>query len=291
MTGTGDRREIPRPTHWEDFAPGRAWQLPGFAVDRSEADAFAAKWSGGTGDPALYLTSRLMRCLTDGYLNDAAGLGALGVDRVWYGDAAAIDVALAGSRLIVDMVCEEVQPLGTRSDVGLAVVRYDARNVDNDAIVIGWLARQIFRRRQPVVPDTGSQGEAKARKRNPDRPGLEPIGTWQCDPEDVISFASAFDPQPFHLSEEGGRASLFGGLCASGWHTTSAWLRTYREQRDDVRPIARLENIVWRRPAMAGSTLQLLATDTTDSNVIHGVATNEDGALIFSVSVYLGSDA
>ena len=43
--------------------------------------------------------------------------------------------------------------------------------------------------------------------------------------EEIIAFARQFDPQPFHLSEEGGRNSLFGGLCASGWHTCALAMR------------------------------------------------------------------
>jgi acyl dehydratase len=37
--------------------------------------------------------------------------------------------------------------------------------------------------------------------------------------EEIISFAAEYDPQPMHLDEEAGRASMLGGLGASGWHT------------------------------------------------------------------------
>ena len=43
--------------------------------------------------------------------------------------------------------------------------------------------------------------------------------------EEVIAFASEFDPQPMHLSEEGGKASILGGLAASGWHTSAMMMR------------------------------------------------------------------
>jgi acyl dehydratase len=36
--------------------------------------------------------------------------------------------------------------------------------------------------------------------------------------EEIIAFAREFDAQPFHLDEAAARASLLGGLCASGWH-------------------------------------------------------------------------
>ena len=37
--------------------------------------------------------------------------------------------------------------------------------------------------------------------------------------EEIKAFAAEFDPEPMHLDEEAARASLVGGLCASGWHT------------------------------------------------------------------------
>ena len=42
---------------------------------------------------------------------------------------------------------------------------------------------------------------------------------------DVVAFARRFDPQPFHVDEEQARQSLFGGLCASGWHTAAICMR------------------------------------------------------------------
>jgi acyl dehydratase len=39
--------------------------------------------------------------------------------------------------------------------------------------------------------------------------------------QDIVDFASRFDPQPFHLDEEAAKASPFGGLIASGWHLAS----------------------------------------------------------------------
>lgn len=43
--------------------------------------------------------------------------------------------------------------------------------------------------------------------------------------EEIIAFAAEFDPQPMHLDEDAGRASMLGGLAASGWHTCSILMR------------------------------------------------------------------
>ncbi|WOJ88715.1 MaoC family dehydratase [Methylocapsa polymorpha] len=45
------------------------------------------------------------------------------------------------------------------------------------------------------------------------------------DERQVIDFASQFDPQPFHLDDEAAKATLFGGLAASGWHTAAITMR------------------------------------------------------------------
>jgi hypothetical protein len=45
------------------------------------------------------------------------------------------------------------------------------------------------------------------------------LGTITPTAEEIVAFATQFDPQPFHLDEEAAKQSVFGGLCASGWHT------------------------------------------------------------------------
>lgn len=45
------------------------------------------------------------------------------------------------------------------------------------------------------------------------------------DAAQIVAFAAQFDPQPFHLDDEAARATLFGGLAASGWHTAAITMR------------------------------------------------------------------
>ena len=47
------------------------------------------------------------------------------------------------------------------------------------------------------------------------------FGEYHVTKEEILQFATMYDPQPFHLSDEEGKKTLFGGLCASGWHTCS----------------------------------------------------------------------
>ena len=86
------------------------------------------------------------------------------------------------------------------------------------------------------------------------------LGTISPTAEEIIAFASQFDPQPFHLSQEGGKASLFGGLCASGWHTCSMAMRlmvtNFLGQSSSLGSPG-MENLKWLKPVYPGDVLQL----------------------------------
>jgi acyl dehydratase len=50
-------------------------------------------------------------------------------------------------------------------------------------------------------------------------------GAVKVEREKLKAFAAEFDPQPFHLDDDAARASIFGGLVASGWHTAALTMR------------------------------------------------------------------
>jgi acyl dehydratase len=50
-------------------------------------------------------------------------------------------------------------------------------------------------------------------------------GAYEVSAEEIKAFAAEFDPQPMHLDEEAARASMVGGLCASGWHSCAIMMR------------------------------------------------------------------
>jgi acyl dehydratase len=51
------------------------------------------------------------------------------------------------------------------------------------------------------------------------------FGNYEVTESEIIEFATKYDPQFFHLDEEAAKQSLFGGLCASGWHTGAMFMR------------------------------------------------------------------
>jgi acyl dehydratase len=78
--------------------------------------------------------------------------------------------------------------------------------------------------------------------------------------EAVIAFASQFDPQPFHLDDEAGAASVFGGLCASGWHTCAMAMRIMCDGYlldSSSQGSPGIDSLRWHKPVFPGDTLRL----------------------------------
>jgi acyl dehydratase len=87
-------------------------------------------------------------------------------------------------------------------------------------------------------------------------------GTLRVDAPAIKSFATQFDPQPFHLDDDAARASFFGGLAASGWHTAALSMRLL--VGSDFRPAggiigSRAEELRWPRPVRPGDELHVEA--------------------------------
>jgi len=76
---------------------------------------------------------------------------------------------------------------------------------------------------------------------------------------EVISFATDFDPQPFHLDEEAARATIFGGLAASGWHTAALTMRLMVDSGPQLAGgiLGVAGEISWTSPVRPGDTLQV----------------------------------
>ena len=85
------------------------------------------------------------------------------------------------------------------------------------------------------------------------------FGDAEMTADSIIEFARQFDPQPFHLDREAAKHSLFGGLCASGWHTASVMMRLWVDNY--LSPEASLgspgvDEVRWHRPVFPGDRLR-----------------------------------
>ena len=99
------------------------------------------------------------------------------------------------------------------------------------------------------------------------------VGSFTFTAEAIKTFAAQFDPQAFHLDEEAGRQSLFGGLAASGWHVGSVCMKLLVAdgQQQAREAAARGETIAiwgpspgfrelrWIKPVLAGDTISFVS--------------------------------
>jgi acyl dehydratase len=88
----------------------------------------------------------------------------------------------------------------------------------------------------------------------------KPSGRVRVEKHDIIAFAKQFDPQPFHLSDEGGRKSIFGQLVASGWHTAALTMRLVAES--EYRAVEGtiglgMDSLNWPIPVLPGDELRI----------------------------------
>ncbi len=92
------------------------------------------------------------------------------------------------------------------------------------------------------------------------------FGAYEVTREEVLAFAEAYDPQPFHLSDEAAAQTHFGRLAASGWHTCAMTMRMLVDAgRED--PYAGLgspgvDELRWLRPVFPGDVLSVEMTVT-----------------------------
>ncbi len=133
------------------------------------------------------------------------------------------------------------------------------------------------------------------------------LGSFTFTADLIKTFARQFDPQRFHLSEEEGRKSLFGGLAASGWHVGSVCMKLLVAdgQRQSNEERARGEKVAvwgpspgfrelrWIKPVLAGDTINYVSKIETlrlsqqrpEWGIVQArhTGTNQRGELVFSL--------
>ena len=132
------------------------------------------------------------------------------------------------------------------------------------------------------------------------------FGSFTFTADAIKAFAVQFDPQPFHLDEEAGRNSLFGGLAASGWHIGSVCMKLLVADRQRQAEAAAVRNedfavwgpspgfreLKWIKPVLAGDTItygnEVVALRTSESRPQWGIVqarntgTNQRGEVVYS---------
>lgn len=109
------------------------------------------------------------------------------------------------------------------------------------------------------------------------------IGTYEFTADLIVEFAREFDPHSFHTDPELAKQSLFGGLCASGWHVCAAAMKcnvaSIYHQNEAIRadggtppklgPSPGIRNLKWLKPVFAGDTVTYSMQFNGDAPVPH----------------------
>lgn len=122
------------------------------------------------------------------------------------------------------------------------------------------------------------------------------MGSHRFSAQEIIEFGRQFDPQPFHVDPEAARASFYGTLIASGWHTCAIAMRLMCDSyvnRTRSMGSPGVDNIRWLAPVKAGDTLTYRRTalearasrSRPDAGLVRNrwEAVNQDGVLVLSM--------
>ena len=122
------------------------------------------------------------------------------------------------------------------------------------------------------------------------------VGPVTVGQDEIVEFATRYDPQPFHLDAEAAKDSLFGGLVASGWQTAALFMGMYvREVLSDAASLGSpgVDELRWLAPVRPGDTLRgrstVLETRPSSKDPRRGTVLslcevlNQDGVVVMSL--------
>jgi acyl dehydratase len=129
------------------------------------------------------------------------------------------------------------------------------------------------------------------------QPGQEiDLGQRTVTEDEIIAFATQFDPQPFHIDRSAAAKSIYGGVIASGWHTCAMMMRMVLDgMRCEEASMGSpgLDGVRWLQPVRAGDTLSLRyvtkdvkpSSSKPDRGVVWStwVATNQRGETVCTI--------
>src|SRR3989442_841690 len=148
-------------------------------------------------------------------------------------------------------------------------LRLEMTATRSDTATLAWLAESpptttslIVSRRRHHMPDTTVQRTSELLYLDDLHVGRRfTSGTHALDERQITAFASEFDPQPFHMDREAAKATLFGGLAASGWHTAAITMKLLVASGLPLMGgiIGSGGEVSWPRPTRPGDTLTVVS--------------------------------
>lgn len=122
------------------------------------------------------------------------------------------------------------------------------------------------------------------------------MGSHTFSEDEILEFGRKFDPQPFHTDPQAAKASVYGGLIASGWHTCAIGMRLMCERylnKSASLGSPGLENVRWLKPVRPGDTIAFrrivlesrASTSRPDMGLVRNrwEATNQNGEMVLSM--------
>lgn len=122
------------------------------------------------------------------------------------------------------------------------------------------------------------------------------LGTVEVSEDEIIEFATRFDPQPFHIDPAAAADTMFGGIIASGWHTCSMCMRLLVDgllSGSASLGSPGMEQIRWTAPVRPGDRLTarstVVETRPSSSKPDRGTVTlatemeNQDGVVVMTM--------
>lgn len=122
------------------------------------------------------------------------------------------------------------------------------------------------------------------------------VGSRTVTEDEIVAFASQFDPQPFHVDPAAAKQSMYGGIIASGWHTCGLMMRMMVDGfLKDAASLGSpgVDEIRWIKPVRGGDTLIVTTTaiearpsaSRNDRGVVHTLweARNQHGDIVATV--------
>ena len=104
------------------------------------------------------------------------------------------------------------------------------------------------------------------------------LGSFSLTADEIIEFATRYDPQPMHVDPEAARQSIYGGLIASGWHTVARYMRLVVDnvlRGTDSIGSPGVDQLRWLKPVRPGDSLtarfHILETRTSNSRPERGI--------------------
>jgi acyl dehydratase len=121
-------------------------------------------------------------------------------------------------------------------------------------------------------------------------------GSLKMDEGELLDFARRFDPQPFHTDPELAKHSIYGGLIASGWHTSALMMRmlvdNYLSPASSIGSPG-VDELRWLLPVRPGDELSLRVTvaqtkrssSKPDRGIIHSFVEvlNQKGEVVMTM--------